>query len=239
MRDRQIFLAVHGIGIVILLYIFNLTNHSQFVSGLVVTAWLGSLVSMLGYEYWRSYRFYQQLQQQFDQIDQKYLLAEVIDEPDFLEGKFIFTLLQQTNQAMYTHLRQYRQQNREYQEYIELWVHEIKLPIAAAKLTLDNSPSSKEKTNLHLELQRIESYIEQVLYFARMNETTQSFLLRPVQLETVVQQVIQQHARVFIYKKIKVKLSETLQCQVITDQKWLEFILNQIIGNALKYTTVG
>ena len=239
LRDRKLILGLNLGGLVIVLYILSLTQQNQVWSWVVANVWLVPLGSYVGTEYTRSYRFYQQLTQQIKQLEEKYLLAEIIDEPDFLEGQLVFDVLQQTNQAMYTHLRQARQHNREYQEYIELWVHEIKLPIAAAKLTLDNSPNSKEKTNLYLEIQRIENYIEQVLYFARINETTHSFLLRPVSLETVMQQVIQQHARVFIYKKVKIELSDEVAREVITDQKWLEFILNQIIGNALKYTAVG
>lgn len=236
LRDRKLFFLLNAAGLAFVLYLLYLTQQPIPIFLLVLLCWAGPVAMFAAYEYRRSYRFYRQLEQQFAALEQKYFLAEVVEEPDFVEGAFIFNILQQTNQAMYEHLRHYRQQNREYQEYIELWVHEIKLPIAAAKLTLDNSPNSKEKTNLHLELQRIENYIEQVLYFARINEAAQSFLLRPVSLATTIQQVIQQHARVFIYRKIKIELSETLEREVITDQKWLEFILNQIIGNALKYT---
>ncbi|MGL5295916.1 MAG: sensor histidine kinase [Culicoidibacterales bacterium] len=189
-------------------------------------------------EYRRVYPFYRQLLSQYEQLDQKYLLAEVIDEPDDYEGKQLYELLRKTNYYMYQEVKNAKVQSREYQEYIESWVHEIKLPIAALHLMLANNGHQQSVANITSELQRVEEYVEQVLYFARINEAKPSFVIRDCEIIPLIHTVIQGHAKTFIYQKIQLDL-QLEDTSVYTDPKWLAFILQQLISNALKYTQQG
>ena len=76
-----------------------------------------------------------------ENLDKKYLLSEVIEEPEFLEGKIVYEVLKETNKNMNENVKYYKEKQVEYREYIETWVHEIKTPIASTKLILDNSES--------------------------------------------------------------------------------------------------
>ena len=122
-------------------------------------------------------------------------------------------------------------------EYYSLWVHQIKTPIAALDLLLQHS-QSKEKTAFKMELMKIEDYVDMVLQYARLGSSHTDFSFRKQPLTPIVNDVIKKYATVFIHKKISIQVLP-MDKVVLTDEKWLSFILSQIISNALKYTNQG
>ncbi|KRL60048.1 sensor histidine kinase [Latilactobacillus fuchuensis] len=122
--------------------------------------------------------------------------------------------------------------------FIDSWVHEIKVPLAATQLLVDSVEMQipDEKFNqLTEELVRIEHYVEQVLYYSRLDSFSKDYLVQETALKPVINQVIRQNSHYFIQKKLHFELTGDQQT-VLTDAKWLSFILNQIISNAIKYT---
>jgi signal transduction histidine kinase len=168
-----------------------------------------------------------------DGLDRKYLLSEIMKEPEYMEGKFLYNLLRQANKDMHEHVKNYRDMEIEYREYIETWVHEIKTPIASARLIIDNNPNEITK-NIHYEIKKIEEYIEQVLYYSRSNNVSKDYIIKEVSLITLVKNVIKRNSRDLISRCISIDI-EDVKGIVYSDMKWLEFILNQIIGNSIKY----
>ena len=131
------------------------------------------------------------------------------------------------------HVKKYRDMESEYREYIETWVHEIKTPIASTRLVLENNQNEMTR-NIEYEIKKVEEYIEQVLYYARSNNVSQDYMIKEVSLPVLVRNVLKRNSRDFISKGISVDI-EAVEGTVYSDGKWLDFILNQVIGNATKY----
>ena len=122
----------------------------------------------------------------------------------------------------------------DYREYIETWVHEIKTPIASTKLIIENNQN--EVTNkIDSQMDRIEGFVEQVLYYSRSNNVNKDYIIKPINLDNVVRNVIKRNYKDFIHKRIKLDIQDIGEI-VYSDGKWVEFIINQIIGNSIKYS---
>ena len=122
-------------------------------------------------------------------------------------------------------------------DYYTIWAHQIKTPIASMRLTLQNedSPLSRQLSD---ELQRIEQYVEMVLAFLRLDSGSKDYVFREHELDPIIRDAAKKFAGQFIRKKIAL-CYESVQCKVLTDEKWLSFVIEQVISNALKYTKEG
>lgn len=122
-------------------------------------------------------------------------------------------------------------------EYYTMWVHQIKTPISAMSLAL----SSREKTDYNLmqrELFKVEQYVEMALQYIKINRLSSDLLIREYDLQEIINTCVKKYASLFIYKKLSIEL-KNLSVKVLTDSKWLSFIIEQIISNAIKYTVEG
>lgn len=120
--------------------------------------------------------------------------------------------------------------------YYTLWVHQIKTPIAAMDLLLQAGQG--KTTELEIELQKITQYVDMVLQYLRLDSDSRDLVLRACSLDDVVRQTVRKYAKVFILKKIRLVVEDTGQI-VLSDEKWLAFLLEQLLSNALKYTSSG
>ena len=113
-----------------------------------------------------------------------------------------------------------------------MWVHEVKLPLSSILLmTYKKDDISKviEPTK------RIENFVEQVLYYARSENAEKDYIIKECDLKEIINKVIKKNKEIFILEKIEIKLEKLDNKKVLSDSKWLEFIINQIISNSLKY----
>ncbi len=234
LKDRFLFLLINFILFIIVALIMLLINVSRNILLLVFSIWFFPLLSFIITEYIKVNSFYQDLNNVLENLDKKYLISEIIKEPDFIEGKTIYNILRETNKAMHEHIKKYRDMQSEYREYIETWVHEIKTPIASTRLIIENNQDKITK-NINYELNTIENYIEQVLYYSRSNDVSKDYIIRELSLATIVRNTIRKNSRDFINKRISVDI-EAVEGTIYCDAKWLEFILNQIISNSIKYS---
>ena len=126
---------------------------------------------------------------------------------------------------------------RELTDYYSLWAHQIKTPIAAMDLLLqeDDSPHRGE---LDMELLKIGQYVEMVLSYLRLDSDSTDYVLREYPLDDILRQAVRKFAKMFILKKITLDFQETGKT-VLTDEKWLLFVVEQVLSNALKYTPAG
>ena len=132
---------------------------------------------------------------------------------------------------------EYSASKREAEDYYAMWAHQIKTPIAAMRLLLQDG-DVPDKSAISAELFRIEQYVEMVLSYQRLGSDTVDLVLRRVELDGVVRGCVRKYAALFILKKLPVELSET-GLTVLTDEKWLSFVIEQLLSNALKYTRSG
>lgn len=184
-------------------------------------------------DFLRRKQFYSFAQEQLEALDKKYLLPELLVCPEFSEGRFFYETLQEMTKSMSEHVGKFRNNSEEYKEYIETWVHEIKLPIATGKMILENH-KEEYSDSLAEELDKIDGYAEQALFYARSNYVEKDYLLTRTKLEDVAREVIRENKKGILREKISVSLHD-LDQEVYSDRKWLAFILKQILSNSLKY----
>lgn len=122
-------------------------------------------------------------------------------------------------------------------EYYTLWAHQIKTPIASMRLQLQNDDSDSARHLLE-DLFRIEQYVEMVLCYLRLDSNSTDYVFRQVPLDDVIRQALKKYAAMFIRRKISLRY-EPVRRTVTTDEKWLLFVVEQVLSNALKYTPVG
>ena len=178
-------------------------------------------------------RFYNTTMKTLEALDQKSLLPELLPYPSFLEGQLLYDILKAVGKDMNDHIGHHRRNAQDYREFVESWVHEVKTPIASMRLTLDNHPELAV-LGFGDDLSQIEDYITQALFYARSGSVEKDYIIRPLSLDTVVNPVIRRNARTFIRNKIALEMNG-LEHTVFGDAKWLEFIISQLVGNALKY----
>ena len=191
------------------------------------------LLGAVGAEVWiyfRNKRFYNGLLANLEGLDQKYLLPEMLEEPDFTEGRIVYEVLRETDKSMCERIAEYRRENADFREYIELWVHEIKLPVASLQLMCHNDGQAKYAE----QLRRVDDCVENVLYFARSGSAEKDYLIKPVSLSRAFADIAIRSRAELQQRGITLR-TENLGVSVLTDGKWLAFILGQLMGNSMKY----
>ena len=215
----EILLLAYNVGIIVKLYIAIII--------LIVVA-----VSIL-VEYKRKQNFYNQVKRNMDELREKYLISEIIKTPSFIEGKILKELLQDAGKSMIENVNHYKNLQEDYKEYIELWIHEVKIPIATSKMIIENNKNEATRS-IDEELDKIEDYTEQALFYARSNAVEKDYIITKSNLKEIVNGAILKNKSTLLNKKVTLKL-EDLEKEVYTDSKWATFIINQIIQNAIKY----
>jgi hypothetical protein len=122
-------------------------------------------------------------------------------------------------------------------EYYTVWAHQIKTPIASMRLALQSEDSDFAR-RLGGDLNRIEEYVEMVLTFLRLDSDSTDYILKEINLDDIIRPSIRKFSRDFISKKLSMDFKPT-EKNILTDEKWLAFVIEQVISNAVKYTTTG
>lgn len=215
----EIFLMAYNVGMFIKIYI-PLIIMVLYVVSIVI-------------EYFKKKKFYDNLSNMLEELEEKYLITEIINTPNFLEGKILKNALETIDKSMLENVNKYKYMTEDYKEYIELWIHEIKIPIAASKMVIENNKNEVTKS-IDEELDKVENYIEQALFYARSNTVEKDYYIRKVVLKEIVNESIKKNKSSLIQEKISINI-HNLDIEVNTDNKWIVFILNQIIQNSIKY----
>lgn len=184
-------------------------------------------------EYCTKRSFYENLSNTLNELSEKYLITEIINSPSFIEGKILKSLLEEIDRSMIENINKYKYMQEDYKDYIELWIHEIKIPIAASKMVIENNKNEVTKS-IDEELDKVEDYIEQALFYARSNTVEKDYYIKKVKLKDIVNESIKKNKSVLIQEKIAINIHD-VDLEVSTDNKWIVFILNQIIQNSRKY----
>ncbi len=169
----------------------------------------------------------------WDGLDQKYLFAECVPPPKGVYERRLFDLTRRAGRAMTGAVSDAEASQREYREYVERWVHEIKAPITAARL-ICRGLDGDTRRKLTAELAQIEANIERALFYARAENPEQDCLFRQVNLGEIAFQAIENHRSLLIQSGVRVE-TENLNDTVYTDEKWAVFILGQLLQNAARY----
>ena len=189
---------------------------------------------MLAIGFARRARFYRELAGLSAQKAGPGNLASLLEEPDFLEGRLAWRALDEQGRAAADEITGHKQQNKEYRDYVELWIHEIKTPIAAAAL-MASGLHGPQAARIKGELDRIEGYVEQALYYARSTSLVQDYAIRETSLAEAVREALRKHARFLIERGVAPTVDVDEDVRVFADVKWLAFVIGQLVANAGKY----
>lgn len=165
-----------------------------------------------------------------DELDEKYLVTELIKKPKNLENEAYYYALKKATKAMNDKITELEHKYQDYEEYIETFVHEVKTPLAALSLYSDN----KKNSELKEEIKKMDNLVEQVLYYARSENTEKDYFVKKRKLSEIIHQVLMQNKDYLLKNQIRVE-TKNLDLSVATDEKWVVFIINQIINNSCKY----
>lgn len=198
----------------------------------MVFALLGMILGYDGYRQWRKYCDLCRLEHSI------YLtLQGLTDDGSIMEQEYQKLLhILFTENASRQNDAQGRQ--KDMREYYGMWVHQIKTPIFALRLLLQEKNESGENTEELEELFRIEQYVEMALQYMRLDSETTDFVIRKIELDDVLRDAIHKYAQLFIHKKISLDY-QAVHAVVLTDEKWMGFVVEQILSNAIKYTARG
>ncbi|KLE15400.1 sensor histidine kinase [Clostridium sp. C8] len=236
-KDRKVRIIINIFLFIIVAITLIVAGVNNWFVVLIFSTWILPLFINIFAEYFKQNSFYKNMISVLENLDKKYLLPEVIEEPEFLEGKIVYDALKETNKNMNENVKYYKEKQAEYREYIETWVHEIKTPIASTKLILENG-ESENSSKISYQIKKIEGYIEQVLYYSKSEDISKDYIIKEFNLSEAVKIAIKNNSKDFINKKIALKLNE-IDIMIFSDIKWVSFIINQIIGNSIKYTQKG
>ena len=191
------------------------------------------LISIIMVDYLRKREFYNNLVSNTKNLDQSYLVLETITKPSFYEGVLLCSVLYDIDKSMCENVNKYREQMNNFKEYIEMWIHEVKIPLATLTLMSHNNKDNFDEKIL-TQIKRIDDYVEQVLYYVRGENASVDYLIKEVDLNKIIGEVLLRNKDIILRSDIEL-IVENLDVKVLTDSKWLEFILNQIISNSIKY----
>ena len=170
-----------------------------------------------------------------EQLKERYLLSEVMEKPERADDQVYHRLLKLAGKSMLEQVNEVGKERTQYKEYVEQWIHEIKTPITAMKLLCENNHSQVMK-ELLTQLEKVNRYTEQALYYARSEYTEKDYSVREIRLFDVVHQSIAENKYLLLKNGVGIDLQET-DDTIYSDEKWLCFILNQLIVNSVKYRT--
>lgn len=229
----------------ILFYLYDIPFDAIIYGCELSFVWCAVCLFIDFYKYYKRHKLLHINREQF--FDDAEQLPEHMDiiEYDYQE------LAKELYQAKQELISKNRIAKKELLDYYGMWVHQIKTPIAALDILLQNTErmlyqlDEKEMmqkaisvSDMKMELFKIEQYVEMALNYLRVEDISSDLVFKKHELDDMVRQVIRKYAKIFISKKIKIDFKLTKAC-IVTDEKWFIFVLEQIISNALKYIKKG
>lgn len=213
-------------------FLLSVGNESKIIITIAIT-WIVFLFVYFMFAYRKRRDYFKIIEKSVANIDKKFLISEVLKEPPFIEAKPYYYLLKKSSKSMREEINREKSKHKDYKEYIEQWIHEVKTPISLIKLIEENNRTAKSSEIL-IQLEEIDRYVEQSLFYARSEDVDKDYLIKEISLQSCVNSVITRNKQGFILNNIYLEIND-IDKLVFSDSKWLEFILNQIIVNAIKY----
>ncbi len=233
LKDRfySIIVALFSYFIILLVLLAYKSDKSLII---VITIILTvTYIVLILVDYFRKHKFYTNLLSNINNLDKAYLVLETLNKPDFYEGELLYQALYEINKSMCEFVRTEQELLLDNKEYIEMWIHEVKRPLASLVLTLNNHKKILDRKTKNI-LKRLEDYVDQVLYYVRSENAEKDYYIKETDISKIIKNVGIKNMDDLLDNKVDY-IVRNINYKVYTDSKWLEFILNQIINNSIKY----
>lgn len=213
-------------------YLLAIQNSIESVL-LIWGMWIFVIFLYFCVDYHERKKYFDEIDKVLSQLEQKYLIGEVMKPGNRLEDQMYHEILLRSNKSVIEEIHELKEAEQEYKEFLEKWIHDTKTPLTAIQLLCSNHKDETTR-KIQLEASKLEKQIETALYYARMEKAYQDYLIHPVDLKQVTLTAIQKNKQYFIQSgmQIEMMLEETI---VSTDEKWVLFLLDQVFMNAIKY----
>ena len=218
-------------GLFLMLPTLGVSSHGTLLIADFVTL-CGLCVALIDYR--RKAAWYRELSQLVASLRRASVFASLVAEPPFLEGSIAYETGRAVGSLSAAEVDGLAADDEAYRRYIELWIHEIKTPIAAVKLMTTNE-GGPLASKVAREMERIEAQVDQALYYARSSSLSQDYAIREVDLLDAAREACKRNARFLIERDCTPRFSIPEGLTVLADEPWLVFILSQLTVNAAKY----
>lgn len=234
LKDKLYSLLIFIVSLIIIILLLSTFKTGKSLTIAITFILIVSYLTCILIDYFRKSRFYKDLLCNIDSLEDKaYLVLETITKPNFYEGELLYQSLYEINKATSESIHELELQTQDFKEYIEMWIHEVKIPISSLALMTHNHPDKFDK-NTEEQIRRIENYVDQVLYYVRSENAEKDYLIKETKLNKVISSVALKNKGDLLENKIDL-IVDNLDIKVNTDSKWLEFIITQIVNNSIKY----
>ena len=231
--DKIFPLIFSWLGFIIVILILNAFKVDNTLKLAVTIIFLIVIFFDFWYDYIRKNKFYKKLWKTLDSLDQKYLILEMLTKPSFYDGEIFYQALYEINKSMLENVKEYYLSITDFKVYVEMWIHEVKIPIASLTLLSHNNQNEVDKRYLE-QLRKLDNYIDQILYYVRSENAERDYLIKEISLREIIKNVALKNQADLLENNVKLSVQVSDE-KVLSDSKWLEFILNQIINNSIKY----
>lgn len=233
LQDKLGSIFIILIGLVISILLLNAFKVDNSLKVALVIIYFSVVIICFSYDFLRKYWFYNTLVKTIEGLDKKYLVTEMINEPNFLEGKIFYQALYEINKDYLEEIKKYNLSTNDFKDYVEMWIHEAKIPIASLVL-LNHNHQGEIASKYGIQIRKLDNYIDQILYYVRSNNLENDYIIKERFLKDIVKLAALKNKDDLLFNNVSFRV-DVHDEKVLTDSKWLEFVLNQIINNAIKY----
>ena len=227
-------LICYFIGLLIMAFMLSVLQVEAQAIAIVAILSAVPLVIAFVIEYLRGRNFYRALASAAEEPETAKYLSNGIDRPRSPERAIVWDALATQESAFSKEISDQEQEMQAYRDYVELWIHEVKTPIAAARLILA-SEHGEQAERISSEVDRIERQVESALYYARSTSLSHDYSIKEVSLADAVRSVCKKHARHLIGRGTAPDIEIPDEVRVLADRQWIEFVIAQIVINAANY----
>lgn len=234
LKDKIIYISLLVFAVITIEILLIPYDMQIFIKIYVAVAIIAAFLIGFLVEYYSKKNYYDTVKSRIRESQEEYLIMEVLPKADFTEANILEDAIRDIGKSMLENVNKYKYLQEDYKDFIELWIHEIKIPIATSKMIVENN-KNEITASINEELDKIDNYTEQALFYARSNTVEKDYIVRKIQLKEIVNASILKNKAQLIQNKISID-TKNLDETVCTDSKWCIFIINQIIQNSIKYS---
>lgn len=237
LKDKLLIILMNVVGLFVLSLYLLVVGNSKTTIFLLVIVWLMVLFIILLADYWKRKQYFDKIYDVMEHLEQRYLIQEFFGTSWKLEDQLYKDIFYRSNKAAIEKINQLEETQKEYREFIEGWIHEVKLPITGMRVAYHNeNPGGNRRVETYLT--EIDNAVDQALFYARSDQVYKDYQVSETSLKQSIVRVVKRNKHLLIQNQMNVNITCGDEF-VMTDRKWLEFILTQILINAVKYKKEG